>query len=212
MRHKTSKALFAYWNEVRADRLAPQRFEIDPSKISAILPYTFILERIDAETYRYRLAGTHVCEIFGSELRGTNFLGGWPVIDRPPLLRLFSVLTRQGAAAVISMKVATLCEQTVECEVLLLPLRHTRDTIDRILGSFAPLEAPGWLGDKPVASKHFVANELIWPAQDPRPQISPVPAEEPAASHGRNARIIRSERRQFRVVDGGLSRTDWDKT
>jgi hypothetical protein len=212
MRHKTSKALFAYWNHLRADRVAPQRFEIDPSRIGAILPYTFILERLDAETFRYRLAGTRMCEIFGSELRGTNFLAGWLAIDRLPLLRQFSVMAGQGAASVIYMKAAAHSEQTVECEVLLLPLRHTRNAIDRILGSFSPLEAPGWLGDKPITSKHLIANELVWPARDPPPVISSMPAKEPAAAQARNARIVRSERRQFRVVDGGLSRTDFDKT
>ena len=98
MKHNTSKALFAYWDSVRGHRMAPQRFEIDPSKISAILPYTFILERRDAETFSFRLAGTRMCDVFGYELRGTNFLDGWETIDRLPLLRQFSTLTRQGTA------------------------------------------------------------------------------------------------------------------
>jgi hypothetical protein len=42
--------------------------------------------------------------------------------------------------------------------------------------------------------------------------ISRVPNEAPATAQARNARIIRRERRQFRVVDGGLSRPDCDKT
>ncbi len=106
MKHKTSKALFAYWDAVRAGRAAPLRFEIDPSKISAILPYTFILERIDAENYRFRLAGTRMCEIFGHELRGTNFLDGWETIDRLPLLRQFSTMTRQASAGIVNIPVA----------------------------------------------------------------------------------------------------------
>ena len=77
LKHKTSEALFSYWNKVRGNRTTPRRFEIEPGKIAAILPSTFILERIDAETYRFRLAGTHVCDMFGVELRGTNFLDGW---------------------------------------------------------------------------------------------------------------------------------------
>ena len=77
MKQKTSQILFAYWNEVRGSRVAPRRFEIEPSRISEILPETFILERLDRETYRFRLAGTRICEEFGQELRGTNFLDGW---------------------------------------------------------------------------------------------------------------------------------------
>ena len=81
---KTLQTLYGYWNEVRAGRLAPQRLEIEPSQIAGILSETFMLERIDAATYQYRLAGTRLCEMFGSELRGKNFLEGWSEPDRHP--------------------------------------------------------------------------------------------------------------------------------
>ncbi len=117
MKHKTSSALFGYWDSVRGHRMAPQRFEIDPSKISALLPYTFILERRDAETFSFRLAGTRMCDIFGHELRGTNFLDGWETIDRLPLLRQFSSLTRQGTVGIvyIEMAAATRSRSSAKC-------------------------------------------------------------------------------------------------
>ena len=82
MKQRTLHTLYGYWNEVRAGRLAPRRLEIEPSRIAGILSETFMLERVDAATYRYRLAGTRLCELFGSELRGTNFLDGWSEQDR----------------------------------------------------------------------------------------------------------------------------------
>jgi hypothetical protein len=211
MRHKTSKVLFAYWNGVRRDQIAPQRFEIDPSRISRILPHTFILERHDAEHFCFRLAGTRICEIFGRELRGTNFLDGWEAIDRLPLLRLFSTLTRQGSAGIVHIEVAALAEAGVECEVLLLPLRHTRDDIDRVLGSFSPMHTPDWLGYSPITSKRVVANRLVWPDGDPLPTVSRIPdprAVDPATGSERAARIVRSEHRRFRVFDGGRDSND----
>ena len=51
MKQRTLETLYGYWNEVRAGRLA-QRLEIEPSRIAAILAETFMLERIDARTYR----------------------------------------------------------------------------------------------------------------------------------------------------------------
>ncbi len=211
MKHKTSRALFAYWDSVRGRRLAPRRFEIDPSRISTILPYTFILERRDAETFSFRLAGTRMCDIFGRELRGTNFLDGWEAIDRLPLLRQFSALVRQGTAGTVGLELAATGEEPVECEVLLLPLRHTRETIDRVLGSFSPLQSPSWLGEKPIVSKRITANELVWPSRDPLETISQ-PKEPPALAPLHSTRIVRSERRQFRVFDGGLlTRSDCDK-
>lgn len=212
MRHRTSKALYAYWNGMRGEGIAPRRFEIDPSRISALLPHTFILERLDAETFRYRLAGTRICDIFGTELRGTNFLDGWTAMDRLPLLRQLGALTGQGAVMVLYVKLASLGEESVECEVLLLPLIHTQGAIDRILGCFAPLASPGWLGETPITSKYLMTNELVWPARDARGVFSRAPAPtEPDVLKERTARIVRSERRRFRVVDGGLSNPEVDE-
>ena len=214
MKHRTSRALFAYWDSVRAEQIAPQRFEIDPSRISALLPYTFILERIDSETLRYRLAGTRMCEIFGSELRGTNFLDGWSVKDRMSLLRQVSVLSSQGAVLNLYVKLGAFENETVECEVILLPLVHTTRTISRVLGALSPLSMPAWLTERPIRSKSILANELVWPGRDAHAVIARVP-DDPAPDvraadvmRERPARIVRSQRRQFRVVDGGRSRSD----
>jgi hypothetical protein len=209
MKHRTSKALFTYWNGVRGGRFAPQRFEIDPSRISAILPNTFILERVDTETFRFRLAGTRMCDMFGTELRNTNFLDGWDPMDRAPLSRQLAVLTEQGAVMVLYVKLATAAQESVECEVVLLPLLHTQRTVDRILGSCTPLSTPHWLGERPVEAKFLMANELVWPGHDPRAVIERAPVE-PNVFFERNARIVRSQGRRFRVLEGGLGRRDVD--
>ncbi len=84
---RSLQTLFNYWNQVRAGRIAPHRLEIEPSRIAGILAETFMLERVEAGTYQFRLAGTRLCELFGSELRGKNFLEGWSEQDRLVLER-----------------------------------------------------------------------------------------------------------------------------
>ena len=73
MKQTTIQTLYAYWDGVRAGRIAPRRLEIEPARIAAILSETFMLECGDGD-YRYRLAGSRLCELFGYELRGTSFL------------------------------------------------------------------------------------------------------------------------------------------
>jgi hypothetical protein len=68
MKQRTVQTLYGYWNALRAGRIAPRRLEIEPSRIGSILSETFMLERTDPATCRYRLAGTRLCEIFGFEL------------------------------------------------------------------------------------------------------------------------------------------------
>jgi hypothetical protein len=81
MQQPTSRQLYAYWDRVRNGRVAPRRFEIEPAKIAALLPQTFIVENAGMLGYRFRLAGTKICEQFGRELRGADLLGLWDAKD-----------------------------------------------------------------------------------------------------------------------------------
>ena len=87
MREAVSQSLFTYWNGLRRDRLAPKRFEIEPSCIAGYLPDTFILERVDPRTARFRLAGTRISEAFGAEFRGTNLFELFDELDAALLQR-----------------------------------------------------------------------------------------------------------------------------
>jgi len=65
MQQPTSLQLYAYWDRVRNGRFAPRWFEVEPAKIAALLPETFIAESAGLLGCRFRLAGTKICEQFG---------------------------------------------------------------------------------------------------------------------------------------------------
>jgi len=213
LKHKTSQILFSYWDSVRGERATPRRFEIEPARIATILPSTFILERIDAETYRFRLAGTNVCDIFGVELRGSNFLDGWTTLDRLALIRHLAALSKHGAIEAIHLEAAPVARASTPFEVLLLPLRHTGEAIDRILGALSPLDPPPhWLGELPITSKRIISHELVWPGGSPLTFVDNVISNAvPVLMVPEHSRIVRSERRQFRVFEGGLGRGEVDE-
>jgi hypothetical protein len=206
MKQRTSQVLYAYWNDVRGDRMAPRRFEIEPSRIAAILPETFILERLTAETFRFRLAGTRICEQLGIELRGTDFLDLWTGEDRDLVQRDLATLARQGGAGLLEAEALTASGQGVRLELLLLPLVHTQNSVDRLLGALSPIDAPAWLGTERATRYRLLRHEVIWP--DGRPH-SLIERNHQAPFHAtiQTARLVRSDRRQFRVYDGGRSET-----
>lgn len=208
MRNKTSQSLYSYWNEIRAGRLAPHRFEIEPAQISAILPETFILERSDTGTYKYRLAGTKICELFGVEFRGADFLDGWRDDDRITLQRQLAAMTKQGGVSVLTLDAATLDGRTAAFEIILLPLVHSQNQLDRFLGASSPLTAPAWLGTERLLKRRLLTHELVWPDGRPHAIAEKLHAQSMFLPHMRNARIVRFDRRQFRVYDGGLSAPD----
>lgn len=211
MKEPVSQQLYAYWNSVRGERMAPKRFEIEPSRIAAILPDTFILEAIDAATVRFRLAGTRICEAFTEEFRGINFLELFPVLDRAELKAQVTTIATQGAVGVFVIEGRTAAGKTVEFEILLTPLIHTREQADRFLGSLAPVKKPDWLGHEPLVEKRLKSTELIWPEGRPHVLIDAMQRQSPFLPHIRTARVVKADRRQFRVYEGGLHKSNDDR-
>lgn len=168
MKHATSRQLYEYWGRVRGDEPAPLRSAIEPSDIRKILADTFIAEVHGRECYTVRLAGTRVCALYGREIKGVNLLDFWTSAeDRSALSTLAAAVSEDAAAALVTADVTTRGGQGTACELLLLPLRHGPEKYDRILGSFAPLERPFWLGADPVISHRIASLRLIWPDQSP---------------------------------------------
>lgn len=207
MRHKTTQALYSYWNDLRGQRLAPRRFEIEPGSIGELLPDTFILERQDTETFPYRLAGTRLCERFKREFRGQNFLNSWSPPEAAIIRERLNSISVQGGAALFLIEAENTAGKTVLMETIVLPLVHMHPVADRYLGTVSTLDTPDWLGFEPISVLRLLRDEIIWP--DGRPHAAVVNAghQAPFLPHLRKARIVRSERRQFRVFDGGLADT-----
>ena len=70
MRFHSISVVRAYWEALRAGREVPYRSEIDPRGIESALEHTFVLERIAPRIARFRLAGVHLCDLMGMEVRG----------------------------------------------------------------------------------------------------------------------------------------------
>lgn len=215
MRHAASEALYAYWNEVRRGRLAPERLEIQPARLGHLLRDTFILERINERTFRFRLTGTRVSQRFGMDLRSIDFLDRWNASDHGMLKHHLASVTDRGCAAVLTAETQTLVADAnarpanpLTFEILVLPLVHTRNAIDRLLCAIAPLDEPPPPPNARLASLKLVGAEPFWPDGYPHDggdlfaerDYRHVPV---LASHVRMARIVRRGRRQFRVYEGG---------
>jgi hypothetical protein len=209
MRHQTTLQLFAYWNGVRGERIAPRRFEIEPSRIAPLLPETFILERVEPASYRFRLAGTRICEQFGVELRGSDLMQGWTAEDRAQLERAMATAAQQGGVVLVDMLArAEEASRSARFEMMILPLMHLHPTADRFVGSWCAIEPPSWLGAEPLVGRTITACDVIWPDGRPHAVIERQERQVPFLPHVRNSRLVRVERRHFRVYDGGLAGQD----
>lgn len=213
MRHQATQALYAYWNEVRHGRVAPQRLEIQPARIASLLLDTFILERTEHDVYRFRLAGTRICARFGMELRSSNFLDCWSEGDRGMLEHHLTAIVDLGRGGLFTgeaeFPVETGPGRTARVptmfEMIVLPLVHTGNAIDRMLCHLVPLDDPDRDPNERIAALRLIAAQSIWPDGEPEDTARhDADRQLPLAPHVRMARIVRQGRRQFRVYQGGL--------
>jgi hypothetical protein len=167
MQQATSRQLYAYWDGVRNGRVAPRRFEIEPSAIASLLPETFIAEGAGVVGYRFRLVGTRICEQFGCELRGSDLLSLWSGSDREAVASLLRTVFADAAVGHGRFRAFARADRQACFEFLLLPLIHTGEAINRILGAFTAIEPPFWLGAEPLLRQEIVELNLHWPDATP---------------------------------------------
>ena len=68
--HAHLRALHVHWAEARRGAAVPYRAHIDPGRIAPLLPNAFVAERIAPGVTRLRIAGMHLGELMGTEVRG----------------------------------------------------------------------------------------------------------------------------------------------
>ncbi|WP_336488878.1 PAS domain-containing protein [Methylobacterium nigriterrae] len=152
MKHPTSRMLHSYWNRIRGERAAPERAEIEPGEIRNLLADSLILELdMPARAAHLRLAGTRVCALFGRELKGESLARLWGEAPADPW-RLIEIVASDTVGVVAGLQGRTGRGETVDLELLLLPLRHRGRTQSRMLGALSPPHVPAWLGLRPVES------------------------------------------------------------
>jgi hypothetical protein len=152
MKHAASRELYAYWQERRGKRQAPERSDIEPGAIRQALSDAFILALDAGAGHPFRLAGTRICALFGRELKGEPFIGLWAAASQPILSDLLAILEDERVGTVAAVTAQSSGGEPIDLELLLLPLIATRPSLARTIGVLAPLKVPQWLGSSPIGA------------------------------------------------------------
>ena len=207
IQQKENMILFEYWNKLRAERKAPQRFEIEPSQISNILPHTFILQNEATDSYEFRLAGTQICNEFCFELKSYNLLDLWSHHESLTIQNLMHCVSEDVAVGICDFCAVAENNQKIDYEMLVLPLYHTNFKVSRMLGSMVAKEKPYWLGVSKLVSFQLKGVRLFWAEKKEQPSdVTHVDfGADIQAIIDTNYKIVTIKDRKFRVYDGGLS-------
>ena len=139
------------------------------------------------------------------EFRGRNFIDLAGEAGRDAMQRDFATMTNQGAVGLFEIEARDPENKAVHFEALALPLLHGNQGVTRYVGALSAMESPPWLGYQPLQPHALTTHSLLWPDGRPHAVIERSQHQAPFAAELANARVIRFNRRQFRVLDGGKS-------
>lgn len=136
-----------YWEGLRNRRIMPSRSEVDPRGISGVLEHAFILERVARGIGRFRLAGMHLNDVMGMEVRGMPLTALILPESREAMNAALAAVFDEPAIVRLTLSSDTgLGRGPMDAKMILLPLRSDLGDVSRVLGCFV---ANGKIGRAP---------------------------------------------------------------
>jgi hypothetical protein len=170
-RFTAARRVEAYWHGLRGARALPSRSEVDPRGIEDALEYAFLIERIAPGHARLRVAGMHLSDLVGMDVRGMPL----STLIAAPARRAFAdalerVFARPAIARLSLAAQGGFGRPALEGHMLLMPLRSDTGEVSRALGC---LETQGRLGRAP---RRFVLSETSVTPLDGQTEMPGQPA------------------------------------
>ncbi|MEM1275914.1 MAG: PAS domain-containing protein [Pseudomonadota bacterium] len=211
MLHTQTRALFSYWDRLRAGRPLPFRAEIDPRDMECDARNLFILESVGEGNIRFRLAGSAIADAFGMDLRGMSIRSIMSGRSRESIAALIDeVLAEPGVGY------ARLVEDTdsaTSWEILLLPLKSDFGAVDRIIGALNPISGTPSKAGVTVGMLKFQIDEMsIRPVNHPAPEKSQMPLRAPEFAESQAPFEGAPTASKFVAIEGGKARREGGDT
>ncbi|MFD1911945.1 PAS domain-containing protein [Halodurantibacterium flavum] len=128
-------AVRSYWDALRLEDGIPLRSRVDPRGLETVLDHAFLLERIAPGMARFRVAGHHLGDLMGMEMRGMPLSALFLPNARDTVGRLLEgVFANPQVAEIGVQSPGGLRHEVLAGTLLLLPLRDEGGTITRAMG------------------------------------------------------------------------------
>ena len=200
--HRQSEldAFEAYWNSMRRDGDVPLRTEIDPRGIESLLSNAFVTEKIAPGLARLRIAGTHLCDVMGLEVRGMPLSALIEPEDRDRLADALVDLFERPAILKLSLTAkGNFGKAPLTGTMLILPLRSDLGDISRALGC---LVTQGVIGSTPrrfrithcdITPVNREASQELNELAEPQTAFTAAPAKDALASERSYLKLVRKD-------------------
>jgi hypothetical protein len=166
----------AYWDGLRGSDLVPRRTLIEPYGLHDILAHVFLIERIAPGLARFRLAGSHLTQIMGMEVRGMPFSAMLAPASRDGARALVEAVFHDPSIVELALESDRgLARPLLQGRMILLPVSGDDAGCDRALGC---LVTQGDIGRGP---RRFAITRQRTETVVPRPRVgTPEARSQPA--------------------------------
>lgn len=170
--HPGSRALFRYWESIRAERPCPARSNINLRAIVEILPDLVILEKDTFNTHwHYRLAGTRVCAFFKGEVTGSDVLAEWEPFEREVITKTLDMTYNKLQPSLARMRFITDGGFTTAAELIGLPVTCTQSNTTQILGGLFLFVSHDGNCEGSIIRRELISTRMIWTEHEQASQL-----------------------------------------
>jgi hypothetical protein len=180
MKHRNSHFAVGYWSRIRNGRATPDQADIDPKALKRLLPFVFLLDARGG-SFIYRLAGTTLCERYGSELRGRDYFLHWDPDSSARLAELLRQSLRTRLPLCITSVGAVDHCHMIEIETVLMPITFGSEQPERFLGVAQVLSDVAPLAGQAISFERLTSSALI--REEDSEAISPPSPPPPPSNH-----------------------------
>ena len=190
--HPGSRALFRYWESIRGEMSAPPRDLLDLTKIRKLIPYLFMIERVAGKGFVWRLAGTHVCDLWGIELTGKPALAWGDSFEQQTVRLLFDSVIDRHQPCVLRVRLGLDSGASIAAELVAVPLRARSGQATFALGVVSSFREVARPRQDHASLVELTAARTIW--------IEPVPETGIAEA------LVENSSQPFRMINADAPR------
>jgi hypothetical protein len=143
--HPNTERLISAWRARRGERRLPARADLSPIDLGPLLlPQVFMLGR-EGDREVFRLSGGLICDLYGRDLRGTEFTGLWRASEQRLIADAIARARHAAAPIVLNADAEAPSGDQIGVEICLAPLTGPGGAADRTLGLLQPTSMVGRL-------------------------------------------------------------------
>jgi hypothetical protein len=125
--------LYSYWRRQKGNKSCPSRSDIRPKDLVPHLPHVFMVDVLDDENFRFRLAGSRFCDVTQRRMAGEFIEAVFPETFCAEVRNAWQQAS-DGATVLGRGQVWIPAKDFLQWEGIVLPLSQSGKDIDTLVG------------------------------------------------------------------------------